>query len=119
MPTRNSAGGPTLAFRFLPVAAVNFRKVLPTTRGPELAMPHYFFDLLNGLGLTPDEHGAVLPDESAARERAIQEARAIMAHEVLKGHIDLGGRLIVRSKPGDVVLEVGFDEALQIDGLDD
>ncbi len=78
-------------------------------------MPHYFFDLLNGLGLVPDEEGAELPNLHAARQRAISEARPIMANEVLEGRLDLSGRIIVRSETGEVLFEVPFSEALVIE----
>lgn len=56
-----------------------------------------------------------LPDLSAARERAIREARPIMASKVMKGRLDLSGRILVRSETGEVLLEVPFDEALEVE----
>lgn len=78
-------------------------------------MPRYFFDLINGIGRTHDEDGIELPDLAAARERAIAEARPIMAHEVLQGRLDLGGRIVIRSASGEVLLELWFDEAVEIE----
>lgn len=78
-------------------------------------MPRYFFDLVNGIGRTHDEDGAELPDLAAARKRAIAEARPIMAHEVLQGRLDLSGRIDVRGQSGEILIEVGFDEAVEIE----
>ena len=40
-------------------------------------MPRFFFHFYNDI-LTEDEEGVELPDVEAARERAIEEARAIV-----------------------------------------
>ena len=77
-------------------------------------MSRFYFGLLNGSGLTRDEEGADLPDLAAARQRAIREARCIMAHEVRRGQLDLSGRVVVRTDAGEILLEIQFDEALRI-----
>jgi uncharacterized heparinase superfamily protein len=79
-------------------------------------MPHYFFDLVNGSGLTRDDEGQELPDLEAARLEAIRQARPIIAEEVLNGRIDLTGRIVVRSDGPDSVLELPFGEAVHVTG---
>lgn len=77
-------------------------------------MPHYFFDLVNGIGYVTDEEGRELPDLSAAREQAIREARSIMAEDVRSGQLDLTGRIMVRCGADQTLFESRFDEALEI-----
>lgn len=54
-----------------------------------VAMPHYYFNICNGDGFTPDEEGCDLPDAEAARRRAVEGARSIMSSEVRDGRLDL------------------------------
>ena len=82
-------------------------------------MPRYFFDLLNGIGTTHDEEGTDLPDIAAARDRALREARPVIAHEILDGWLDLTGKIRVRSEAGEVLFEVRFDEAVDLKLPDD
>lgn len=76
-------------------------------------MTRYFFDLAEHGDLIEDEEGVELPDISAARRRAFKEARSIMMGDVTAGRLDLSARIIVRTEAG-TVLEVGFDEVLEI-----
>ena len=80
-------------------------------------MPRYFFDLLNGHGLTRDEEGREFADESAARDEAIRQARPIMAEEVLTGRLDLSGCIIVRGDGERRLFELPFPEAVVIEKL--
>jgi hypothetical protein len=63
--------------------------------------------------LTEDVLGRDLADLSAARERAIREARAIICDDVRNGYIDLSGTIEVRDGGGDVVLTLRFTEAVE------
>lgn len=76
-------------------------------------MARYFFDLVNGLGLTRDEEGAELPDDDAARRAAIAQVRPILAEEVRAGSLDLSGRIIVRRSDG-IIFELRFDQVIEI-----
>lgn len=76
-------------------------------------MAQFYFDLLNGSGLTLDEDGVQLPDLGAAHSRAMREARSIMSHEVLEGELDLRSEIIVREGERER-LRLRFWEALQV-----
>lgn len=76
-------------------------------------MPRYHFHLHDRTGLTEDVLGRDLADLSAARERAIREARAIICDDVRNGYIDLSGTIEVRDGGGDVVLTLRFTEAVE------
>lgn len=77
-------------------------------------MTRCFFDLIDGLGVTSDEEGRELPDPGEARRHAIREARAIMAAGLLDGMIDLSAHIVVRTEQGEILLELRFDEAVEI-----
>ena len=80
-------------------------------------MPIYFFDLYNSTGFVPDDEGRELPDPEAARAEAIQGARSLIADEVLKGRLDLDGRIEVHDGAGSLLFTICFSEA--IDGPTD
>lgn len=77
-------------------------------------MPRYFFDLVNGSGVTADEEGSELSDAQAARDCAVRQLRSILAHDVLNGQLDCNLRIVVRSGDGEQVLDVGFRDAVEL-----
>ena len=76
-------------------------------------MPLYFFNLYNGTGFVPDEEGRELPDPDAARAEAIHGARSLIADEVLKGRLDLNGRLDVLDGSGSLLFTIFFSDAVE------
>ena len=77
-------------------------------------MPRYFFNLYNDIQ-SRDEEGEVLPDLEAVRARAISNARAMIAAEILdKGEFNLSHRVEVEDENGKVVLIVKFGDAVKI-----
>jgi hypothetical protein len=75
-------------------------------------MPRYFFDLYNDM-VPLDEEGTVLPDAAAAQDRALAEAREMIAASV-KDHrrIDLMHCIEVRDAAGEVLDRVLFERAV-------
>lgn len=76
-------------------------------------MRRYFFDLINGTGLTCDEEGAELADEAAARDYAVRQLRSVVAHEVLNGELDRNIQIVVRTSQGRT-MEVGLRDAVRM-----
>ena len=76
-------------------------------------MARYFFNLHNGIGFVRDDEGRELPGLEAARFEAIRGARALIADEVLKGRLDLAGRLDVLGEDGEILLTILFSEAVE------
>ena len=62
------------------------------------------------------EEGSEVSDLTAARSKAIREARGIMCAEVAEGRLCLGCRVEVADAQGSVVLTVPFSEAITITG---
>jgi len=81
-------------------------------------MARYFFDVINGTGLTKDEEGQDLPSLAAARDVAINGARALMRDEVATGFIDFSARIEVKDRNRQAVVTISFREAVEPRGLD-
>lgn len=77
-------------------------------------MPHYFFQVSNGQGLTPDEEGIDLQDEAAARTMAMDSIRSIISEEARKGVIDLDGYIDVTNESAETLTRIAFPEAFSL-----
>ena len=79
-------------------------------------MPRYYFHIRDDLDC-PDDEGTELRDLTAARSRAVDEARLLMC-ELLKreGRIALNHRIDVEDGDGEVLESVRFSEAVEIEG---
>ena len=78
-------------------------------------MPRFFFNLF-GDGATIDEVGVDLPDLGAARDAAIEEARAVLSDEAKSGRIDLCHRIEVEDEARRPVLVLPFSAVVEIEG---
>ena len=76
-------------------------------------MPLYHFHLHNRIGFVPDEEGRELPDLKTARAEAVKAARALIADEVLHGHLELGSRLDVTDAAGAILFTLRFGDAVE------
>lgn len=77
-------------------------------------MPRFFFNLTDGIECR-DEEGSELPDAATACERAIEEARCIMAEEVRHGKLPLRDVIDVVDASGKQVATVPFRDAIEIE----
>jgi len=77
-------------------------------------MPHFYFHLSNGTGDTRDEEGLDLPDVARARAHALAAIRAIMREELGRGLIDLDGMIHIMDDSDQLVMDVGFAEAVEV-----
>ena len=78
-------------------------------------MPRFFFNVYDD-GATIDEVGVELPDVAAAREAAVEEARAVISEEVRRGRIDLSHRIEVEDEQRRPELLLPFSAAVEIEG---
>lgn len=77
-------------------------------------MPRYFFHLYNNVE-THDDEGIVLPDGKAAHERAIVDARRMMAARLEeKGDISLSHWIEVEDELGETLVIVKFGDVVKI-----
>lgn len=74
----------------------------------------YFFHILNGNGCTRDEEGQELSDLDAARQSALAGIRSVLGEELMRGVVDLSGRLDICDADDRVLLSIPFAEAVQV-----
>jgi hypothetical protein len=79
-------------------------------------MPHFFFHLYDGTLTAPDEEGLELSGLDAARKEAIRGARSIISDDVLKGCVDLSGRIEIAGEDGRILLTLPFRDTFEIKG---
>lgn len=77
-------------------------------------MPHYYLHIRNGVGNARDEEGVDLPGVPAARERAIEGIRSIIAEEAREGRIDLVGEIVICNAADETLLSVPFRDAFDL-----
>jgi hypothetical protein len=76
---------------------------------------HRFFFHLYDDAVALDEEGKELSSLTAARERAISEARHIACAEVLDGHLNLKHWIEIADETGKVVAKVKFQDAVHVE----
>ena len=77
-------------------------------------MPRFHLNLFNDVGPVLDPEGMDFPDLPAARAEAIRNIRSILSEEVLKGRLDLHGRIEIADLSGTVCAIVRFKEAIEL-----
>lgn len=78
-------------------------------------MPRYFFHVFNDV-ITLDKEGAELADLAAAREYAVESARALVCESVKHGHLNLDHRIEIADEADARKMTVTFREAFTIEG---
>ena len=76
-------------------------------------MGRYFFHLFNDLDV-PDLEGRELPDDDAAREVAIAEAREMICESVRKGSLNLSHRIDVENRFRQLVCTIRYSDAITL-----
>lgn len=61
-----------------------------------------------------DEDGIEFPNLEAAKAEALKGARSILADDLMRGRVDLRGRIDVADDTGSVVETVRFEDAVEI-----
>lgn len=77
-------------------------------------MPRFYFHLSNQIGFVPDEEGEEVADLDAAKLRAIENIRSILAGEVAEGRLDMNGSIQIAGANGAVIATVRFAEAVEL-----
>jgi len=80
-------------------------------------MPLFYFNLHECGSTVEDEEGRVCESVAEARDKALGDARGIMASEVMEGKLCLACRLDVLDEGHALVLELPFADAVDIEGL--
>lgn len=77
-------------------------------------MPRYHLHVYNRIGHVLDEEGMELADLAAAREKALEGIRAIVAEEAKAGRIDLAGHVDITDGSDELVDTIVFREAFKL-----
>lgn len=76
-------------------------------------MPRFYFHLYNDVAVR-DEEGKELSSSAAAHDQALAYARDMAAVTVREGYLDLTHRIEVTDHRGNLVLDLLFENAVQI-----
>lgn len=77
-------------------------------------MPLFYFHVYDGMLVAPDDEGLELANIETARDEAVRGARSILSDEILRGCIDLNGRIEIAGEDGAILLELPFRDAFEI-----
>jgi hypothetical protein len=77
-------------------------------------MPRYYLNVRNVEVSADDEEGTDFRDLDAARAKAIASVRSILSDEVMRGKVDLRGRIEITDARGEIVLTVPYAEAVTV-----
>ncbi len=77
-------------------------------------MSHYYFHLHDGAELLVDHEGVDLPDVDAVIRSTLDQARSILASDVLAGELELHLSIEVTDEAGIVVHALQFQDAVTI-----
>lgn len=76
-------------------------------------MALYYFHLCDGQDVLLDPDGREIESNSIA-SAALVEARAMIAADVLHGHVDLDQEIEVRDAAGKIVHRLSFEDAVKV-----
>ena len=75
-------------------------------------MPHFFFDVVDGPEVTSDPEGVEFDDLEGALAGAVQGARDLVAHGIMR-NVDVSGQSFsIRDETGQPVAVVPFRDTL-------
>ncbi len=77
-------------------------------------MPHFYMHVCNGNGFVEDQEGVELPDQDAARVKAVEAARDVMAADMRKGELDLSSFIEVEDAEHIHLFTLHFSEAVKL-----
>ncbi len=75
-------------------------------------MPRFFFDVAEGSEVTSDQEGVEFADLEAALAEAVQGARDLVAHGIMKNEDVAGKSFSIRDEKGRRVALVPFRDTL-------
>ncbi len=80
-------------------------------------MPSYYLHLHNAHVDASDDEGVDVVDLLAAKAKAVEGIRGFLAHEVIRGTLDLRGRVDIADGAGTILLTVPFADAVAVVGF--
>ena len=77
-------------------------------------MPRYFLHVCNGMGFLEDPEGVELADLEAARRKAIEGLRDLMAGEMKAGQLNQASFVEIADEAGALLCLVSFEDAVTV-----
>ena len=77
-------------------------------------MPRYYLHICNGTGFFEDSEGQVLPNSGAARKKAIEALREIMAEELHAGDLNMASFIEIEDEQHGLMTTVQFLDAVAL-----
>lgn len=77
-------------------------------------MPRYYMHVCNGNGFVEDQEGVELADRNAARAKAIEAARDVMAGDLRRGELDLSSFIEVEDEGHELLFTLHFADAVKL-----
>jgi hypothetical protein len=79
-------------------------------------MPRYYMHICNENGFTEDDEGLKLPNLSAAREKAVEGLKDVLAHELRKGDLDLGSFIEIEDQQRHLLMTIHLSDVVRVYG---
>lgn len=77
-------------------------------------MPRFYFNLCNGAEFAEDEEGVELADYAAARRKAVEGLRGVMAGDLLMGDLNTASFIEIENERHELVGTVSFSEVVSL-----
>lgn len=74
----------------------------------------FYFNLCNGLEFTEDEEGAELADFAAARRKAVESLRGVMAGDLLMGDMNTASFIEIEDERHELIESVSFSDVVKL-----
>lgn len=77
-------------------------------------MPRFYLNLCNGAEFAEDPEGIELPNYAAARRRAVDSLRGVMAGDVLMGDLNTASFIEIEDEQRELIETVSFTEVVML-----
>jgi hypothetical protein len=77
-------------------------------------VPRFYFNLCNGAEFAEDEEGLELADYAAARRKAVESLRGVMAGDLLMGDLNTASFIEIEDEKHELIETVSFSEVVSL-----
>ena len=77
-------------------------------------MPRFYFNLCNGAEFAEDPEGIELADYAAARRKAVDSLRGVMAGDLLMGDLNTASFIEIEDEQRELIETVSFAEVVSL-----
>lgn len=77
-------------------------------------VPRFYFNLCNGAEFTEDEEGVELADDAAARGKAVESLRGVMAGDLPMGDLNTASFIEIEDERRELIETVSFADVVNL-----